>query len=309
MILGKKEIEKRLTFDYKEFHDDELDEKQIYIKVPDETIADGIESFKKMYIGNDSIDLHISDKFFKMNSKLKYINTLSFDPDECFEEVKFDIYNGYTLKPGEIIFIGTIEQIQLKGNIIGRVVGRSTFARLGLSIHCTQEKFSTGINSIVPLQIVNHAPVPLKIFPKSQPKPISPEEAKQLRLANLYSRIYDNPCAETLKLITKPDQTFEIVKAVLQADGLVLNDVYKRLVTYELCLIAVKQNGLALECVVNKYPVFLSDEIIEEAVKSNGLAIEFVSLDKISKKLARLAICQPINEKYRELYKYPIAFS
>lgn len=143
---------------------------------------------------------------------------------------------------------------------------------------------------------------------ESQPKPISPEEAKQLRLANLYSRIYDNPCAETLKLITKPDQTFEIVKAVLQADGLVLNDVYKRLVTYELCLIAVKQNGLALECVVNKYPVFLSDEIIEEAVKSNGLAIEFVSLDKISKKLARLAICQPINEKYRELYKYPIAF-
>lgn len=187
MILGKKEIEKRLTFDYKEFHDDELDEKQIYIKVPDETIADGIESFKKMYIGNDSIDLHISDKFFKMNSKLKYINTLSFDPDECFEEVKFDIYNGYTLKPGEIIFIGTIEQIQLKGNIIGRVVGRSTFARLGLSIHCTQEKFSTGINSIVPLQIVNHAPVPLKIFPKQKLVQLIIEEQQE---SNPYSGSY-----------------------------------------------------------------------------------------------------------------------
>lgn len=36
---------------------------------------------------------------------------------------------------------------------------------MGLAVHCTQDKFSSGINSVVGLQLINHSNNVLKIFP------------------------------------------------------------------------------------------------------------------------------------------------
>ena len=117
-------------------------------------------------IGNDSIDLRINDTGYVLSSDYEYINTLSNeDFSKYFSEVSLDMKSGYTLMPGEILFIDTLERIHLKGNLIGRITGRSVFSRFGISVHCTQDKFSSGINSIVALQIINNSKVPLKIFP------------------------------------------------------------------------------------------------------------------------------------------------
>ena len=61
-----------------------------------------------------------------------------------------------------------MERIHLVGDLIGRVSGRSTFSRFGLSVHCTQDKFSSGINSIAALQIKNNSNTVLKIFPRQK---------------------------------------------------------------------------------------------------------------------------------------------
>lgn len=117
-------------------------------------------------IGNDSIDLRICNKGYVLNDNYEYINTLSEeDFSRYYEEVHLDQERGYNLKPGEILFIGTLERIHLEGDLIGRVTGRSVFSRFGLSVHCTQDKFSSGINSIAALQIRNNSNVVLKIFP------------------------------------------------------------------------------------------------------------------------------------------------
>lgn len=117
-------------------------------------------------VGNDSIDLRINDHGYKLNNDYEYINTLSNeDFSKYFTEVNLDSKNGYDLKPGELLFIDTLERIHLNGNLIGRITGRSVFSRFGLSVHCTQDKFSSGINSIVALQIVNNSNTTLKIFP------------------------------------------------------------------------------------------------------------------------------------------------
>lgn len=137
--------------------------------------------------------------------------------------------------------------------------------------------------------------------------PSNSAKASSAPLSAAFKIILDDPCAETLKLITKPEQTPEIVNAVIQADGIALKDVAKRLVTADLCQIAVQQNGLALACIVEKYPDKLSDEMIYEAVKNDGLAIEYVPRDKITKELAQIAIQQPLKEGSAP-YKYPIAY-
>jgi hypothetical protein len=45
------------------------------------------------------------------------------------------------------------------------VYGRSTFARFGLSVHCTQPKCPAGIAWAFPLQLINHNKIPLIIYP------------------------------------------------------------------------------------------------------------------------------------------------
>lgn len=116
-------------------------------------------------VTNDGIDLRISDIGYVMNTKYKFINTLSKESfDDHFEEIKLPL-DGYILQPGEILYIGTLERISLKGSYIGRISGRSTYARLGLSISSSQDKFCGHNEAIVCLQLRNNSRQGLKIFP------------------------------------------------------------------------------------------------------------------------------------------------
>mgnify|MGYP004643244871 CR=1 FL=1 len=129
-------------------------------------ITTSCDDFSLSQIGSDSIDLRIAQKGYIILNNYEYINTLSEeDFGKYFQEITLRDDKGYDLKPGEILFIGTLERIHLAGDLIGRVSGRSTFSRFGLSVHCTQDKFSSGINSIAALQIKNNSNTVLKIFP------------------------------------------------------------------------------------------------------------------------------------------------
>lgn len=141
--------------------------------------------------------------------------------------------------------------------------------------------------------------------------PAVPEDPEQKRLAALFRAVTDNPCAQTLGMIHKREQTAEIVKIAVAADGMALREASKLLVDYNLCKTAVQQNGLALKYVVKTYPQFLSNEIIDIAVRNNGLAISFVPSDRITKELARIAVCQAIGRKQlfkSGVRKYPIGY-
>ena len=120
-------------------------------------------------VGNDSIDLRLGEYFYTMNDNVNFINTLDLSDDlpiKFFTKHKFTM-NGYILKPQEIIFIPTLEIVNMNSSrFCGYVSGRSIYARLGLTVHCTMTKFAYGMNSIVSLQVTNHSPTPLKIFPR-----------------------------------------------------------------------------------------------------------------------------------------------
>lgn len=124
------------------------------------------DDFSVDQIGNDSIDLRINNRGYILSNDYQFVNTLSEENfEKYFEEVHLSAETGYDLKPGALLFVDTLERINLVGDLIGRISGRSTFVRFGLSVHCTQEKFSSGINSIAALQIKNNSNTVLKIFP------------------------------------------------------------------------------------------------------------------------------------------------
>lgn len=123
--------------------------------------------FTLKQVTEDSIDLRLGNYGYVMNNKYDYINTLSKDDFSMYYK-KVDIpLQGFILQPHQILFVPTLEKIcMMKSRYYGCLTGRSVFARMGLSIHCTQSKFTAGMNSIVPLQLINNNDkIALKIYP------------------------------------------------------------------------------------------------------------------------------------------------
>lgn len=64
--------------------------------------------------------------------------TVDLDSNEDLKFEKIDIRKDcFTLKPGQFILGSTFETFQVPRNIVCHVDGRSTVARIGLTIHCT----------------------------------------------------------------------------------------------------------------------------------------------------------------------------
>ncbi|MCM1540651.1 MAG: hypothetical protein NC121_05255 [Blautia sp.] len=198
MVIDRNDILKLLISSEKERETWEGDGIYIYIQ-GNQGVFD-----KELQVGNDSIDLQIGDKAYVMNEDYQYINTLSEESfQKYFEEITLSLENGYDLKPGEILFVSTLERVQLIGDLIGRVTGRSVFARMGLAVHCTQDKFSSGINSVVGLQLINHSNNVLKIFPYQKLAQMIIHKTSHMEIP--YTGTFSREASYTLPVVTSKD--------------------------------------------------------------------------------------------------------
>ena len=57
----------------------------------------------------------------------------------------------------------TLETVILSNEFAGIITGRSSFARLGIMVHCCQEFINPGHGQSIPLQIINMAPCPVEL--------------------------------------------------------------------------------------------------------------------------------------------------
>jgi len=113
-------------------------------------------------IGPASVDLTLSDEwyFFKDELSRKIV-----DLKETGFAKAFDMKAGktITLKPGELCLGKTVERITLPDDIMGRLEGRSRYARMGVIIHTTSAVVQPGSDNRQVLEIVNLAPFPIKL--------------------------------------------------------------------------------------------------------------------------------------------------
>jgi dCTP deaminase len=74
--------------------------------------------------------------------------------------------DSYDLEPGKLVLALTHEAVTVPKNLIARVEGRSTYARVGLSMHHTAPWIQPGWKeSPIVLEISNHGPIPIKLTP------------------------------------------------------------------------------------------------------------------------------------------------
>jgi deoxycytidine triphosphate deaminase len=128
-----------------------------------------------------SIDLRISNVFWKPRRRRRLWRRLMpwreiaidlrrsslHDLDPIRDWKRLDIPEGQsiTIKPGETIMGRIYERFRVPSSCAGKVEGRSSFARLGLAIHCTGDFINPGWQGFMPLQLSNFGPYPLRLAP------------------------------------------------------------------------------------------------------------------------------------------------
>jgi dCTP deaminase len=119
-----------------------------------------ITPFKPDQIGPGSVDLTLSDEwyFFKEKYLDSVVDLSKVGFKEAYQKVKV---HTAVLLPGEMCLGKTIEKITLAPDIMGRLEGRSRYARMGLSIHITAAIVQPGSSNHQVLEIVNLAPFPI----------------------------------------------------------------------------------------------------------------------------------------------------
>lgn len=70
-----------------------------------------------------------------------------------------------TLKPGKLLLGRVAAKFTIPKDCAGKIEGRSSFARMGLGIHCTCDYINPGYRGHMPLELYNYGPNPIKIFP------------------------------------------------------------------------------------------------------------------------------------------------
>lgn len=74
----------------------------------------------------------------------------------------------FIIHPGEFALASTYETIKLPKHLVGRVEGRSSIGRLGVTVHVTAGYIDPGFHGKITLEISNIGKMPIAIYPKQR---------------------------------------------------------------------------------------------------------------------------------------------
>ena len=126
--------------------------------------------------GEASVDLSLGFSFTKLRrlpgikvsaaAGLGEIGQVRFwDTMELAEEDALGSRMAFSLAPGEFILCLTHESVAVPRDLIGHVEGRSSYARLGLSVHQTAPWIQPGWSGPIVLEIMNNGPLTVELTP------------------------------------------------------------------------------------------------------------------------------------------------
>lgn len=110
-----------------------------------------------------SIDLHLGRKFTEFKEPPGYIPSIKVDPSvfKSLDLWEHHEQDEYLLKPGNFVLAQTLERVHMPNDLVGLVEGRSSWARLGVTIHLTAPKIDPGFDATITLEMTNLGRVPV----------------------------------------------------------------------------------------------------------------------------------------------------
>jgi len=87
------------------------------------------------------------------------------DPRREWRKVELTDGESVTIWPGQVVMTRIYERFRIPERYAGKIEGRSSYARIGLAIHCTGDFINPGWHGYMPLQLFNASPFPIKVLP------------------------------------------------------------------------------------------------------------------------------------------------
>jgi dCTP deaminase len=125
--------------------------------------------------GEATINLRLGTKFTKLKTakgvKLSMVHGIGTVSDSgLWVEADYGLdtfgkKQSFCLEPDEFVLALTHERIQMPRNLIAMVEGRSTYARVGLSMHQTAPWIQPGWGGRITLEIRNSGPLQIELTP------------------------------------------------------------------------------------------------------------------------------------------------
>lgn len=84
-------------------------------------------------------------------------------PEGLYKEQ--DISRGYMLFPMQFVLGSTVERVCVRDDMVGRIEGKSSIGRLGMTAHITAGYLDPGFEGNVTLEIANFFPRPIRLWP------------------------------------------------------------------------------------------------------------------------------------------------
>lgn len=112
-----------------------------------------------------SIDFHLGNKLklFRAGA-YRFVDTRRGLPEDAMEEVNLADGDPFILEPGAFAIASTREVLKLPADILGRLEGKSSLARLGILVHSTAARFDPGWNGAPVLELGNLGPKPAILY-------------------------------------------------------------------------------------------------------------------------------------------------
>ncbi len=124
-----------------------------------------IDPLDERCIQPSSVDLHL-DHLFRVfrNHTMGHIDVKQ-DLEELTELVDVGPDTPFMLHPGEFVLGATRERVAVPTDLVGRLEGKSSLARLGLLIHSTAGFVDAGFDGYLTLELSNVANLPITLYP------------------------------------------------------------------------------------------------------------------------------------------------
>ena len=118
-------------------------------------------------LGSCSIDFRLSNTFRVFeHSKYPYIDLRTeIDTNDLMRRVDVSDGDAFTIQPGELVLAATQEVLILADDVMGRLEGRSSLARLGIIVHSTAGLFDPGWVGTPTLELGNLGRMPVRLYP------------------------------------------------------------------------------------------------------------------------------------------------
>jgi dCTP deaminase len=119
-----------------------------------------------------AIDLHLGTEFWILDTS----SVECFDPRMTDKEFRALVRsarkaksltpeNFFILHPRELVLASTLEWIRIPEDLVGRLDGRSRWARLGIKVHSTAGDIQPGSFGVIVFELQTDGGVPFKLYP------------------------------------------------------------------------------------------------------------------------------------------------